>query len=353
MAGARLFSHPAVRTLLTLSIALLGGLAAQALHLPAGLLMGGAVAVAIAAIAGLRTHVPNRLRDTAFVVVGMTLGTNVSHDALSLVPQWPLSLLGLALELALIVGLGTLTLRFVFGYDRATAYLSSFPGHLSFVLGISEAGYGDSGKIAIIQSTRVLMLTVLVPLVARFDTARDLSIVPQGAQMGFWALIALIVASTAGGFAFRLMHIPAAFVLGSMAVATAGKLMGLYDGRLPLALTLAGYVVMGSLIGSRFAGATPSALRRAALGGIAVTAISVLVVSLVAFGLAALTPMPFGQLWLGLAPGALEAMGALGVALGFDTAFIAAHHTARFFLLTLAIPSVAALVGKREEPCQS
>ena len=51
--------------------------------------------------------------------------------------------------------------------------------------------------------------------------------------------------------------------------------------------------------------------------------------------------MPFGQIWLGLAPGALEGMGALGIALGFDTAFIAAHHVTRLLLLTLAIPSVA------------
>ena len=49
---------------------------------------------------------------------------------------------------------------------------------------------------------------------------------------------------------------------------------------------------------------------------------------------------------LGLAPGALESMGMLGVSLGFDTAFIAALHTARFFLLTLTIPSVALLMGK-------
>jgi hypothetical protein len=42
-------------------------------------------------------------------------------------------------------------------------------------------------------------------------------------------------------------------------------------------------------------------------------------------------------------------MGALGIALGFDTAFIAAHHTVRFLLLTLSIPTVTLLAGRRKE----
>jgi uncharacterized membrane protein AbrB (regulator of aidB expression) len=103
---------------------------------------------------------------------------------------------------------------------------------------------------------------------------------------------------------------------------------------------------MGGLIGSRFAGTTLKELARVALGGIAVTIICIAVVSGIAYALTLSVGMPFGQVWLGLAPGALEAMGALGIALGFDTAFIAAHHTARFFLLTLAIPTVAIVTGK-------
>ena len=51
--------------------------------------------------------------------------------------------------------------------------------------------------------------------------------------------------------------------------------------------------------------------------------------------------MPIGQIWLGLSPGGLESMGALGIALGYDTAFIAAHHVFRLLLLTFAIPLVA------------
>jgi uncharacterized protein len=330
----------------TLAVSLAGGLVAQAAHMPAGLLMGGAVAVSAASLAGLPARIPNKLRNTAFVIVGMTLGTNVAQDSLELIRQWPWSMVGLSVALVMIVAISTLVLRYVFRFDKATAYLSSFPGHLSFVLGMAESGYGDSRQIAVIQSMRILLLTILVPVVARFYSVADLSIVSIGAQMPLLTLILLALASTLGGFVFHLLKIPAAFVLGSMVVATAGKLMGLYDGRLPLILVGFGYVVMGGLIGSRFAGTTPRELGRAALGGTVVTLICVASVSLVVFGLTYVVDMPFGQLWLGLAPGALESMGALGIALGYDTAFIAAHHTARFFLLTLSVPSVGLFVGR-------
>jgi len=74
----------------------------------------------------------------------------------------------------------------------------------------------------------------------------------------------------------------------------------------------------------------------------------VAIVTLVALAVTPLTDMPFGQVWLGLSPGALEGMGALGIALGFDTAFIAAHHVSRLLILTFAIPVVAMLLRERE-----
>src|SRR5690606_16406241 len=134
------------------AISLAGGLLAIWAHLPAGLLMGGAVAVSIATVAGVRGRLPNPLRNIAFVIIGMTLGTNVAQDSLALLSQWPLTMVGLVLALVIIVTACTAGLRYGMGYDKATAYLSSFPGHLSFVLGVAESGYGDARQIAVIQS---------------------------------------------------------------------------------------------------------------------------------------------------------------------------------------------------------
>jgi len=133
-----------------------------------------------------------------------------------------------------------------------------------------------------------------------------------------------------------------------MAAATAAKLGGLFDGAMPVPLANLTFVLVGALIGSRFAGITLTEFRQAAIGGLIATAMTVGIVTAIAYGVSLLVDMPFGQIWLGLSPGALEGMGALGVALGYDTAFIAAHHVSRLLMLTVAIPLVAMMVAPRK-----
>ena len=161
-------------------------------------------------------------------------------------------------------------------------------------------------------------------------------------------LVVLAVLCTAAGFVFTRLNVPAGYVLGAMAAATAAKLGGLFDGVLPPPLQIASYVLIGGLIGARFIGITMTEFRRAALGGFIATVMTVAIVTVIAFIASLFVEMPFGQLWLGLSPGALEGMGALGVVLGYDTAFIAAHHVARLLMLTAAIPSVAFLLSAAE-----
>ena len=253
------------RTIVTLLISAAGGAVAALLGLPAAWLMGGALAVAVAALAGVPVMLPNWLRDTAFVLTGLSMGASVARDSLALMVQWPVTLAALALEMVLIISLTGLLLRKLFGLDRGTAYLSSFPGHLSFVMSIAAAGLGDTRQIIIIQVIRILLLTICVPIGAMF---------------------------------------------------------------LPI---------------GHFEGSAGPPMEPATL-------VSVAIVTVIAFAVLPFVDMPFGQIWLGLSPGALEGMGALGIALGFDTAFIAAHHVGRLLLLTFAIPLVAMLVRQKELP---
>ena len=139
---------------LTLFISVLGGAIATFLHLPAGWLMGGALAVTIAAMAGVPVTMHPRVRDVTFVLIGMSMGASVAPDSLSLLASWPISLLGLAIELVVIITLTGWMLTRLFKLDAGTAYLSSFPGHLSFVMSIASAGVGDARQIVIIQVIR-------------------------------------------------------------------------------------------------------------------------------------------------------------------------------------------------------
>jgi uncharacterized membrane protein AbrB (regulator of aidB expression) len=58
--------------------------------------------------------------------------------------------------------------------------------------------------------------------------------------------------------------------------------------------------------------------------------------------------MPFGATLIAYAPGGLEAMVVLALALGIDPLFVSAHHFARYFLINLSLPFIIQWLMKRE-----
>lgn len=341
-----------IPVVLTLAIAAAGGGAAMLLGLPAGWLMGGALAVTIAAMLGAPIRMPDGLRNVAFVLIGMSMGATVAPDSLQLLGSWPISLAALALELVIIVASTGWMLTRVFRLDPGTAYLSSFPGHLSFVMGIAATGVGNARQIVIIQVIRILMLTIAVPIGAVFLPIDHFAPPVRSDFLDPLQLVLLAAGCVAAGLVFNRLKVPAGMVLGAMAAATAAKLGGLYTEAMPTPLVVGTFILTGALIGSRFVGITRTEFLSAAKGGLIATAMTVSIVTLVALGVAQLVDMPFGQIWLGLTPGALEGMGALGIALGYDTAFIAAHHVIRLLMLSFAIPAVVMLVRWQEAKAQ-
>lgn len=334
-------------TLLTLVLSATGGWIATLLAVPASWMVGGVLAVTAGAMMGLPIAMPDRLRDLAFLLIGMSMGASVAPDSLQLIASWPVSIAALAIELVLIIAATGWMLARFFKLDTGTAYLSSFPGHLSFVMGIASAGVGDARQIVIIQVIRILMLTICVPIGTLFLPIDHFAPPVATEFLGLWQLLALAAGCLAVGLVFIRLKVPAGLVLGSMAAATLAKLGGLYVEAMPVPLTTVTFILTGALIGSRFAGISRAEFATAAKGGLIATSMTVGIVTVIAYGVSLLVDMPFGQIWLGLAPGALEGMGALGIALGYDTAFIAAHHVIRLLLLSFAIPIVVVLIRRR------
>jgi membrane AbrB-like protein len=334
-----------LRTALTIGISAAGGLVAFLCGLPAAWLMGGALAVAVAALAGVKVTLPDWLRDLTFIGTGLSMGANVSRDSLSLIGQWPVTMAALAIELMLIIAVTGYLLRRVFGLDKGTAYLSSFPGHLSFTMSIAAAGVGDARQIVIIQVIRILILTICVPIAALFlpigagiAAASPMPPIPVEEIVGVGLCCAVV------GYAFTRLRAPAGYVLGAMATSMVARFAGVFDGSMPAMLQTMIFIMVGALIGSRFRGISVAEFRKAAVGGLAGTLITAIIATAVVVAASFFVDMPIGQIWLGLSPGGIESMGALGVALGYDTAFIAAHHVSRLLMLTAAIPSVAMLL---------
>ncbi len=332
-----------LRTLVTLAIAAVGGTAFGLLNLPAGWLTGGMIAVAAAALARVEVEIPTPLRNVAFVVIGSFLGSSVSPELVGELPRWPISLAVLAVNLAVLQWAAQTFLTRVCGWDRQTAFFAAIPGLTSYVIALALPTRADTSRIAVSQTIRVFLLVVFLPKAVSMVGA----IAPgPAAPVGtLWEIALTLAGGTIGGIAFSFVGIPAGPLLGALLVSGILHGTGMVTGALAQPLLIAAYIVLGGLIGSRFAGTTLrtlSAMFAASLGAFAIS----LVVAVIGAWIAAwLTGQSFAQMVLAFSPGGIDVMTIMAFALHLDAAFVAAHQLARFLFIAIYAPLLLRRMG--------
>lgn len=341
----------AVVTAYTVALGAVGAALAHALAFPAWVLMGPALLVSLAGLGGLRLGVADALRDVCLVVLGLAVGAGFDLQAGTAILRWPLAFVVLASMLVVVMGLGRLVLMRVFGFDRRSAALAAAPGHLSFVMGLASDIDADIGRIAVVQSIRLLFLTVSVPFAAQALGYRfgDMAAATEPA-MAPPALAGLALAAVGAGLVLRRLRCPAPLLLGAMAVSALGHVTDLTPGAVPAMLLVPAFLVLGTLIGTRFAGMSRAQFAGSLLAGLSITAISITCACLAALPVALALSMPAAHVLAAFAPGGLETMIALGAAMGASPGFVAACHVARLLILVMLIPL---FVGRRGTTAQT
>lgn len=325
--------------LITLGIAALGAAVTYALSFPAPFLTGPAIAVTLAGLAGVRTKaLPQRLRDVVFVILGLTIGQGVTPDVFGAMRTWPVTLVALGVSLFAIIFFTRAALMRFWSMDAATAFLSSSPGHLSYVLGLSEGVKADLKIVSIVQSIRVLALTLLVPVAVTLTGRIPDRALEAPAETAPGPLLALIIAAGLAGYVLQRLKLPAAYLIGGMLVSIAAHVSGLVSGVMSFWLAAAAFVSLGALIGSRFSGVTGPELRRAFSAGVMVTVLGVVLAGAFAVLAHWITGMDLIAILVAFAPGGLETMAAMSVILGIDPTFVATHHVTRLLMLTAIVP---------------
>jgi hypothetical protein len=88
-------------------------------------------------------------------------------------------------------------------------------------------------------------------------------------------------------------------------------------------------------------------MRRLLLAGLVSTAIAVGVSGAASAAVAAVLDLPLGQVWVAFAPGGVESMGAMAIALEVDPVYVATHHIFRILLLFAVLPVLLARLSAR------
>ncbi|MEQ8306366.1 MAG: AbrB family transcriptional regulator [Hoeflea sp.] len=333
--------------LLTLGIGALGAVLFAALSFPVPYLTGPATAVTIAGLAGIRTEaLPQRVRDVVFVILGLTIGQGVTPEVLDAIRAWPVTLVSLAASLVvMILATRALLVRY-WSMDPKTAFLASSPGHLSYVLGLTEGVKADLKAVAIVQSIRVLALTLIVPAAIAFSGELPERVLAAPEETAPVPFIAMTLIAVLAGYGLKRLKLPAAFLIGGMLVSIALHVTGLVEGTVKQWLVAVAFISLGALIGSRFSGVSRQELLRSLSAGVMITVVSVVLAAAFAAVAAYLTGMNFLAVLIAFAPGGLETMAAMSVLLGLDPTFVASHHVARLLMLTVLVP-VLVLGGRK------
>ncbi|MEO0401985.1 MAG: AbrB family transcriptional regulator [Pseudomonadota bacterium] len=332
----------------TLVVGGIGAAVAEAVHAPIAVLTGPALVVSLAAMAGLRTGIDDTVRNLVFLLVGVSIGSGVDASATQAMTRWPLAFVALGIMLWATLWICARLLQRGFNMDRRSAYLAAAPGHLSFVVGLSTGLGLDTTRILVIQSVRLLALTLTVPVIAlAFGYELTGQVLPTGVPMLWWDLVKLLIAGFALGFALDKIGLPAPLLIGGMLASSFGHATDLTPGTMHPWLAYGGLMVVGTLIGARFNGLSRRALVASLAAGLTITALTVIGALIAAVPVAFALGFDPTHVLVAFAPGGLETMIAMGIVLGANPGFVAACHVARLLYLTVLLP---AYVGRITRP---
>ncbi|MEL7214123.1 MAG: AbrB family transcriptional regulator [Pseudomonadota bacterium] len=341
-------------TLIAVAVGAVGALLGWLLHFPLFILTGPALVVSVVGIIGPELRIAPLYRDAAFVILGIGIGAGVTPQAGQLLLSLPLAALGIFVMLIAIIWLSRWMLVGAFRFDRRSAVLAGSPGHLSYVLGLGLSFDLDTTRITVVQTVRLLALTFLVPLAAlAMGVTVDANVLIAGASMA-WHHLALVAAIALGAsLVLTRLKVPAPFLVGGLLTSSATHVMDLTPGSLPPGLAWPAFLVLGTLIGSRFTTITVRELGESLLAGLGGTLIALCCAGLAAFLIAPLIDVPLIHVLVAFAPGGLETMIATGAVLGANPGFVAACHVLRLFILTFLVPLMLGKSAQRPNASRS
>ncbi|MGC4961699.1 AbrB family transcriptional regulator [Gordonia sp. DT101] len=284
-------------------------------------------------------------------VLGVYIGTMADPETLSG--------LGSSWIPVLAIGLGTLALSVIGGallglhrlVDPLTGSLALVAGGASGLVALTRELGGDERMVAVIQYLRVALVTITIPLVASvvFDAQSSNATVPSpsGGDQA-WGLLLLAVGLGIGIPVGRLIHLPAAGLLGPMAVATIAELTGLAgDAAVSTILLTVAYAVIGWQAGLGF---TMDRLR--AIGRVLPAALVLILAigvgcALLGVLLSAWTGESMFDCYLATTPGGIYAVLAAATAAGSNVAFVVAAQILRVLLMLFVAPFAARAAARR------
>ncbi|MCD1636498.1 AbrB family transcriptional regulator [Martelella mediterranea] len=284
--------------------------------------------------------VPDRLRPGGQVVVATQVGLAFSPAALGMLLELAPVIIGTALA----SGMCIMAVAFLFArltrQSVAQSFLSSAPTSPVEAATMAAAAGLNPVPVIFSQTVRLAAVVLVVPFALyAIEGWPDASRPPVTFEFGFQAdIVLLVVLGIAGAMIFRRLGVPNPNFLGPMTFAAVLSVAGIALTPYPLLMIAAAQIVLGSWLGAQFRREVLTTALGMSVMAIASSMLLLLLCSLCAIAIAAISGLDWKAVVLGAAPGGAVEMALTAKFLEENVVLITTFHIVRIFIFMPSIP---------------
>lgn len=332
-----------------LAIAACGGAVFFWLHMPLPWTLGALTAAGIAATVTGRSMLQPQVRVVVRPVVGVLAGSAFTAEvAAAMLQWWSAILLVVAYSLAMLF-IGFFYFRRIARFDEATAFFASAPGGLGELSLIGGSLGANMRRLVVVHAIRILLVVFTVPfamqLLLGVPIGRTVPTATTAVTLtGFdWTMLA--GCAFAGYGLSRIVRFPGGPMVFALIFSVVVHATGLTQAAPPPWLVATVQVVLGAVVGTRFAGIRWREAGHAILLGTVWAVIMLASAVAVAFAGTWILDYSFEAMVLAMAPAGMVEMTLITLALGFDVAFVVTCQLCRVLFVLITTPALFGFLG--------
>ena len=317
------------------------GALAYTLNLPMPFMLGGIVGAAGFVVWYEREdrQLPKLSRWVRLIsmsLIGTMIGSRVTPEFLTLLPQFWLSGLSIIPFILLAHGGSYAIMRGLGKYDRKDAYFAALPGGIVDSAALAEEAGADLRVVTTQHFIRIILVVLTIPfLFLIIDGNAVGSAAGESLAAADYTLqdIGIILVVAAVGLVLgRQTRLPVSHMLGPLLLALVLSITGVISISAPeWMVNLAQYFV-GTALGAQFSGVSRRLLARGLGMGILAGVYMLALAGAFAGLLLDLVPADFGALFISFAAGGLAEMSLIALSLNFNPIVVAIHHLMRILI---------------------
>lgn len=253
--------------------------------------------------------------------------------------------------------------------DLMTSFFATAPGGIVTMPGLAQDVGANTGIVSIVQTMRIFLVVILIPMVTSTWIATPSSTIPPSTtgistlEAAFEAAfewshvfgtVLLFLAAWGGKYIGKKLRFPSPVLIGGMVgVAAVQSLYYVIVGTelmiwWPAAIMVIAQVLMASSIGARFQKSMFQGIGKLLIVALIGTIGLIIAMFICAYLVSELTGIPLITSVLAFAPGGVAEMAATAIILQADSTFVVAVQVLRIVAVILVLPPLFKLINNRK-----